>query len=89
MLFLIEYNRSEGRITSIKSFKDSERIEAQDSMLGLELDLHAAGTDREVVLLEAKSEEAIRLTHARYVENLEQLMARLQRAASRVAAKYL
>ena len=80
MSFLIEYNRNEGRIASIKSFKDSERTDAQDSLLELELGLSATGEEREVVLLEAESEEAIRATHAHYFEGLEQLMARLQRA---------
>ena len=71
MLFLIEYNRNEGRIASIKSFKDSERTHAQDSLLELELNLK--GMQREVVLLEAASEEAVRRTHRRYFETLAEL----------------
>ncbi|HLR04662.1 MAG TPA: hypothetical protein VK117_02545 [Pyrinomonadaceae bacterium] len=71
MSFLIEYNRNEGRIASIKSFKDSERTDAQDSLLELELNLK--GMQREVVLLEAASEEAVRRTHRRYFETLAEL----------------
>ena len=56
----------------------------------LELNLHAKGLEREVVLLEAESEAAIRLTHGRYFYDLSELITRFTEALpSRVAAKYL
>ncbi len=74
MIFLIEYDRDRGDIVSIKSFADEERRTAQESRLRLELELNASRTEREVVLLEAASEKALRRTHRRYFENLSQLV---------------
>ena len=74
MIFLIEYNRPEGQIVAIKRFKDSERLNAEKSRLDLELDLNRRGIDREVVLLEAASEEALRRTHRRYFEDASQIV---------------
>ena len=73
MLFLIEYDRSSGRIVSFRSFNDLEGEVAEDSRLQLELELNRLGTEREVVLLEAASEEALRRTHRRYFETLAEL----------------
>lgn len=74
MIFLIEYDRDRGNIVTFKSFEDSERQEAEDSRLQLELKLNRSGTEREVVLLEAASEEALRRTHRRYFEDLSELV---------------
>ena len=74
MIFLIEYNRPEGRIVTFQRFQDSERLKAQDTRLDLELDLNRRGVDHEVVLLEAASEEALRRTHRRYFETLRQIL---------------
>ena len=73
MIFLIEYDRPRGRIVTFKAFDDSERQKAQDERLELELALHHSGTEREVVILEAASEEAIRRTHRRYFEDLAEI----------------
>jgi hypothetical protein len=73
MIFLIEYDRQRGRIVKIKSFADSERKKAEESRLGLELDLNLKNIDNEVVLLEAANENALRRTHRRYFEDLSQL----------------
>lgn len=75
MIFLIEYDRSQGRIVTFRTFDDSARQEAEDSRLQLELDLNRRGTEREVVLLEAASEEALRRTHRRYFETLSELLS--------------
>ncbi len=80
MIFLIEYNRQKGRIISLKSFNDSDRIKAQDCRLTLELSLNAKSVEHEVVLLEAESEAAIRLTHGRYFYGLSELIARFTEA---------
>jgi len=74
MVFLIEYDRSQGRIVTFRTFDDSARREAEDSRLQLELELNRRGTEREVVLLEAASEEALRRTHRRYFEDLSELV---------------
>ena len=77
MIFLIQYDRQEGRMISIESFSDSERSKAQDLLLTLELQLNQNGTDNEVVLLEAESEDALRITHRRYFEDLSELLSTL------------
>jgi predicted dinucleotide-utilizing enzyme len=74
MIFLIEYNRVEGRIVTLKRFKDFERLQAQKSRLDIELDLNRKGVDHEVVLLEAASEEAVRRTHRRYFEDAREIL---------------
>ena len=74
MIFLIEYNRPEGRLVTFQRFQDSERLKAQNARLDLELDLNRRGVDHEVVLLEAASEERLRRTHRRYFEDLRQIL---------------
>jgi len=72
MIFLIEYDREEGPIVTLRSFED--RAEAEQSRLDLELSLNATNDlDYEVVLLEAANEEAVRRTHRRYFEDLTEL----------------
>lgn len=85
MIFLIEYNRSEGSIVSISSSNDSQRLEAEKKRLQIELDLNRQGVDHEVVLLEAESEAALRLTHRRYFEDLRQLLDEKNMPATSVA----
>ena len=75
MHFLIEYDRQKGRLVSMSVFDTAEREQAEDSRLRLELDLNRAGIEHEVVMLEASSEEALRLTHRRYFENLTELVS--------------
>ena len=74
MIFLIEYNRSEGRIVTFRDFDDSQRQEAVESRLEIELELNRKGVDHEVVLLEAASKAALRLTHQRYFADLRQML---------------
>jgi hypothetical protein len=72
VIFLIEYDRERGLLVSIGQFPDSQRPEAELARLNLELSLNQ-GRDREIVLLEAASEEAVRKTHRRYFERIEDL----------------
>lgn len=74
MIFLIQYDRQNARLISVESFTNSERSKAQDLLLTLELQLNQNGTDTEVVLLEAESEDALRMTHRRYFEDLSELL---------------
>lgn len=73
MLFLVEYDRSRGKLDSLQAFDDSCRQQVADARLELELSLHSRGVEREVVILEAASEAAIRRTHGRYFKSLEEL----------------
>lgn len=73
MIFLIEYDRDQGHIVTIKAFDDSERKEAEDARLELELNLNLKAIENEVVLLDAASEGALRRTHRRYFETLTEL----------------
>ena len=73
MIFLIEYDRRRGQIVTIKTFDDSEQHKANESRLRMELELNHSRTKREVVLLEAASEAALRRTHRRYFESLSEL----------------
>lgn len=73
MIFLIEYDRSRGEIVTLETFLDSERHAAEEARLEMEIGLNREEVDREVVILEAESEEALRRTHRRYFESLTEL----------------
>jgi len=73
MLFLIGYDRSSGSIVTFKRFSDAERESAENARLEIEIELNRQGIEREVVLLEAETEEALRRTHRRYFEDLAEL----------------
>jgi hypothetical protein len=84
MLFVLEYDRAQGRIVRLDPFSDAERTAAEDARLDLELRLGREGLRHEIVLLEAASEHDLRLTHRRYFENVEQLRIAPPDDASRV-----
>ncbi len=73
MIFLIEYDREQGRIVKLEAFNGSDRNRAEEARLNLELALRSKEIDNEVVLLDAANEEAVRRTHRRYFEDLHQL----------------
>ena len=74
MIFLIQYDRVRGRIVKLRQFADVERQTAEHARLELELDLNRQGIFHEVILLEAASEEALRITHRRYFEDLSEIV---------------
>lgn len=74
MIFLIEYDRRRGKTVSFRKFDDTERQQADEARLEMELGLNRLGAEREVVILEAASEKALRRTHRRYFENLSELV---------------
>jgi hypothetical protein len=80
MIYLIEYNRPEGRLVTFKVFAESERSKAQDLRFEIELDLNRRKIDHEVVLLQAESEAALRRTHGRYFYDAQQLLERMREA---------
>jgi hypothetical protein len=73
VIFLMEYDRPSGRIVGLDTSPDAERVLAEDKRLEREVQLQRTGLDREVVLLEAVDERALRRTHRRYFENASQI----------------
>jgi hypothetical protein len=73
MLFLIEYNREEGKTKTFKTFDNSDEAKAKKERLELELELNRKHINNEVVLLRASSEEVLRHTHARYFYSFEEM----------------
>jgi len=73
MIFLIHYNRSAGEIVELKQFEESQRVQAEDARLKMELDLISKKDGDEVCLLEAGNIEALKRTHRRYFETLRVL----------------
>jgi len=74
MIFLLEYDRKQGSIRSLKRFGAVDRAEAQRERLTLELDLRKLGVSHEVVLLEAADTEALMRTHERYFKGARELV---------------
>jgi hypothetical protein len=74
MIFLIEYDRDRGEVVLMREFGESEKQNADAARLDLELQLNLRRIEHEVVLLEARNEEALRQTHRRYFENLSELV---------------
>jgi hypothetical protein len=73
MLFLIDYDRKMGRMLRFETYADEELAKATESRLNLELEHFRQGVEREVVLLEAADEQAVRRTHRRYFADLAEL----------------
>lgn len=74
MIFLIEYDRTRGELANIDAFDDADRDTAEDARLARELSLHREGVTREIVLLQAESEDALKKTHRRYFADLATLL---------------
>ncbi len=74
MLFLIDYDRPSGKMVSLTRFFDADRRSAEAARLQLELRHRDEGLTREVVILEAASEDALRKTHRRYFESIHELL---------------
>jgi hypothetical protein len=73
MLFLIQYDRSEGKLVKLREFGGSEWQAAHKARLELELDLNRRGIQHEVVILDAPSQEALQHTHGRYFKDFAEL----------------
>jgi hypothetical protein len=74
MIFLIDYEPKTGLRREFKTFPDGERAEAQRQRLEIELRLNGERESREVVLLEAADEQALRRTHQRYFQTVEEIV---------------
>jgi hypothetical protein len=75
MIFLLDYRRATGALTSIREFDDAMRVAAEQSRLDLEISNLQSGEDHEVVLLEVATKADLKKTHRRYFENLGDLTA--------------
>ncbi len=75
MIFLIVYDRPISRIVTFEVFDDAELFKAENTRLDIELAVNREGADREVVLLQAKNETALRRTHRRYFETMRELIS--------------
>lgn len=69
MIFLLEYDRRRGRLLTFRRFADEDRVGAQHARLDLELARNRTRAKVEIVLLQAETEEALRITHNRYFQN--------------------
>ena len=78
MLFLIEYDRPSGTLVQFRKFEETDRQAAHNARLELELEVNRENLPREVVILDAPSEEAVRHTHGRYFKKLPELLEELQ-----------
>lgn len=74
MIYLIQYDRSLGRLVRLEAFPSESAGRAEEVRLCVELDLLSRKVAHEVVLLEATNEDELRKTHRRYFERLDQLM---------------
>lgn len=82
MLFLVEYDAPAGETVSMRTYPDADVDRVNDERLAMELDLARKGVVREVVVLQAPTEAALRQTHARYFEGLGAIYRRLERSSS-------
>jgi hypothetical protein len=82
MIFLIEYDRKRGRMITFRRFGDGERRTAEAVRLKIELTRVPDESNREVVLLDAATEEALRITHRRYFQNVRQIIEAERKTAS-------
>lgn len=73
MIFLIEYDRDEGKLLEIRQFSSADRRYAQRERLNRELLLNMSGVCREIVLLEAENQKALERTHRRYFKTASEL----------------
>jgi hypothetical protein len=80
VIFLIHYDRAAGALVEIRSYTDDQRERANADRLSLEVQLNREGLAREIVILEASDEAALRRTHRRYFEGLKQLTAETPRS---------
>ena len=74
MLFLIEYDRLRGEIVSMSTHADDQREQVDEVRLQMELLQRREPAKREVVVLEAANEGALRKTHARYFKSAQALV---------------
>ncbi len=81
--FLLDYNRATQKLVSITTFEDMDEALAAYS----EREGAALGTEHEVVLLGAESEDELLETHGRYFYSIGEMWERaFRRSRERLAA---
>lgn len=78
MLFLIEYDRPLQATVLFEEFTADQREKAEYGRLQIEQANRERGIDREVVILDAESREALEVTHGRYVDGLRRVREGLE-----------
>jgi hypothetical protein len=73
MIYLIEYDRANGTLVGLWPFATVDSALANTERMKLELARMRSNTAREIVILEANSEDQLRQTHRRYFEQLRTL----------------
>ena len=84
MIYLLHYDRANGSLVSLEEFPSTQREQAMNARLELELDLHHKGLQHEATLLEAASEAALRRTHGRYFNTKRQIQKEMAEVLERV-----
>jgi hypothetical protein len=73
---LIEYDRRAGKLVRFDKFADEDRAYAERLRFEIEREYMRLGRDAEVVILEAASEDALRVTHGNYFYSIDELTMR-------------
>jgi hypothetical protein len=74
MIFLIEYDRRRRYLVTFEQYSDADRAAADKRRLNLELSGDGHDSNREIVLLQATDEKALRKTHRRYFETAREII---------------
>jgi len=74
MIFLIEYDRRRRHIVTFERYDDNDRAAAERRRLELELNQQRYDANRELVLLQAADEKALRQTHRRYFQTPREII---------------
>ena len=74
MIYLVHYDRKKATLVDFLTYADEQRQEAERARLDRELAQLRQPGEFEIILLEADSEQAVRHTHRRYFETLEELL---------------
>jgi hypothetical protein len=74
MIALLVYNRSTGKLVRTKHYDDADVEKANAARLEEEIS-HAAEPHVEIVILQSKSFDELKRTHARYFSSLQELRA--------------
>lgn len=73
MIFLVKYQRSSGKV-DVQKYATSERQLAEGKRLEFEIEnLGDDNLDYEILLFEAETEEAFRITHSRYFKTAQEI----------------
>lgn len=82
MIYLIQYDRATAKLVKLQEFGATQKNQAEETRLSVELELLSAHTPHEVVLLEATNQDELRKTHRRYFERLDQLLSEAPAASA-------